>query len=120
MRPARSPTGSPTPAIEFDLGQFREVRRALAACDWVDVNGALMLHEDGASEAETRAYPSDGVVMPSARRMRSASARAHVAGYVLTYAAGQELCERWVRGDLERFARLLTEQVRVGELLKAS
>ena len=39
--------------------------------------------------------------------------------YVLTYAAGQELCKRWVGGDLQRFRRLLTEQVRVGDLLKA-
>jgi hypothetical protein len=30
------------------------------------------------------------------------------------------VCERWVGGDLQRFRRLLTEQVRVGELLAAS
>ena len=90
-------------------------------CDWVDVNGALMLHEDGASEAETRAYLERwGLVTPERsathliRFLREPTSRS----YILTYAAGQELCERWVRGDLERFARLLTEQVRVGELLE--
>jgi hypothetical protein len=107
--------------IEFDLGQFREVRRALAACEWVDVNGALMLYEDGASETETRAYLERwGLVTPersahAIRFLREPTSRS----YVLTYAAGQELCERWVGGDLGRFRRLLTEQVRVGELLKA-
>jgi hypothetical protein len=107
--------------IEFDLGQFREVRRALAACEWVDVNGALMLYEEGASETETRAYLERwGLVTPersahAIRFLREPTSRS----YVLTYAAGQELCERWVGGDLGRFRRLLTEQVRVGELLKA-
>ena len=37
--------------------------------------------------------------------------------YVLTYAAGRELCRSYVADRPERFQRLLTEQVRVGELL---
>jgi hypothetical protein len=105
--------------IEFDLEEFLEVRRALAACDWVEVNAALMLYEDGASEAETRAYLERWGLMTAERSahlirfLREPTSRS----YVLTYAAGQELCERWVGGDLGRFRRLLTEQVRVGELL---
>ena len=39
--------------------------------------------------------------------------------YTITYSAGRELCEAWVGGDPARFARLLTEQVRVAELLEA-
>jgi hypothetical protein len=39
--------------------------------------------------------------------------------YTITYSAGRELCEAWVGGDPARFARLLTEQVRVVELLEA-
>jgi hypothetical protein len=105
--------------IEFDLGEFLEVRRALAACDWVEVNAALELYEDGASEAKTRAYLERWGLMTAERSahlirfLREPTSRS----YVLTYAAGQELCERWVGGDLGRFRRLLTEQVRVGELL---
>ena len=38
--------------------------------------------------------------------------------YVLTYAAGRDLCRSYVDGDPARFPRLLTEQVRVGELLR--
>jgi hypothetical protein len=105
--------------IEFDLEEFLKVRRALAACDWVEVNAALVLYEDGASEAETRAYLERWGLMTAERSahlirfLREPTSRS----YVLTYAAGQELCERWVGGDLGRFRRLLTEQVRVGELL---
>ena len=36
--------------------------------------------------------------------------------YVLTYSAGRDLCRDYVAGDRKRFARLLTEEVRVGEL----
>jgi len=85
----------------------------------VEVNGALMLYEDGAGEAETRAYMERwGLMTPERsahiiRFLREPTSRS----YVLTYAAGRELCERWVGGDLGRFRRLLTEQVRVGDLL---
>ena len=39
--------------------------------------------------------------------------------YVMTYPAGHELCNAFVGGEPERFHRLLTEQVRVGELVAA-
>ncbi len=39
--------------------------------------------------------------------------------YVITYPAGGELCRSYVAGEPERFRRLLTEQVRVGDLLPA-
>jgi len=108
--------------LELDLGQLLEVRRALAACDWVDVNAALMFYEDGAGEAETREYLERwGLMTPersahAIRFLREPTSRS----YILTYSAGREVCERWVGGDLQRFRRLLTEQVRVGELLAAS
>jgi hypothetical protein len=40
--------------------------------------------------------------------------------YMITYAAGRELCRDYVAGEPERFRRLLTEQVRIGDLLAAS
>jgi hypothetical protein len=106
--------------LEFDLGRVRAIQRALEPCEWVDVNAALMLYEDGAAEAETRAYLERwGLMTPERsahviRFLREPTSRS----YILTYAAGRELCERWVGGDLQRFRRLLTEQVRVGELLE--
>ena len=105
--------------LEFDLGRVLAIQRALEPCEWVDVNAALMLYEDGAGEAETRAYLERwGLMTPERsahviRFLREPTSRS----YILTYAAGRELCERWVGGDLQRFRRLLTEQVRVGELL---
>lgn len=39
--------------------------------------------------------------------------------YVINYAAGRELCRSYVAGEPERFRRLLTEQVRVRDLLEA-
>ena len=39
--------------------------------------------------------------------------------YVITCPAGRELCRSYVAGDPKRFRRLLTEQVRVGDLLES-
>jgi hypothetical protein len=105
--------------LELDLGRVLAIRRALEPCEWVDVNAALMLYEDGASEEETRAYIERwGLTTPERsahviRFLREPTSRS----YVLTYAAGRELCGRWVGGDLGRFRRLLTEQLRVRDLL---
>ena len=105
--------------IEFDLAHALAVERALEPCVWADVNAALMLHEDGASEAETRAYLERW-------GLRNPKLAAHVIRflneptsrtYVLTYPAGRELCRAYVAGNPERFRRLLTAQVRVGDLL---
>jgi len=107
--------------IEFDIADLVEVRRAMAVCDWADVNAALMLYEDDASEPDVRAYLERwGLMAPersahAIRFMREPTSRS----YIVTYSAGRELCERWVGGDLTRFRRLLTEQVRIGELLAA-
>jgi hypothetical protein len=38
----------------------------------------------------------------------------------MTYPAGHELCGTYVSGDLDRFRRLLTRQVRVRDLLDAA
>jgi hypothetical protein len=39
--------------------------------------------------------------------------------YVINYWAGRELCHAWVGGDPARFVRLVTEHVRVRDLLAA-
>ncbi len=107
--------------IELDLVQALAVERAYQPCRWAEVNAALMLHDDGASEAETQAYLERWGLM-------DAKLSAHVLRflgeptsrtYIVTYAAGRELCDSYVGGEPERFRRLLTEQVRVGDLLEA-
>jgi hypothetical protein len=108
-----------TAGVELDLEHALAVRRALEPCVWAEVNAALLLHEHGADEAEVRAYVERwGLLSPELsahllRFLHEPTSRT----YVLTYPAGHELCEAYVAGEPERFRRLLTEQIRVGDLL---
>jgi hypothetical protein len=45
--------------------------------------------------------------------------RSRIRTYLINYPAGRELGRAYVAGEPERFRRLLTEQVRVGDLLEA-
>jgi hypothetical protein len=107
--------------IDFDLDRSLAVRRALEPCRWAEVNAALMLHEDGAGEAEVRAYLERwGLMTPQlAAHMIRFFNEPTSRTYVMTYPAGGELCGAYVAGDPDRFRRLLTEQVRVRDLLEA-
>jgi hypothetical protein len=80
-----------------------------------------MLHDAGTGEAEVQAYLERWGLM--ARELA-----AHVVrflteptsrSYIVTYPAGRKLCRSYVADAQERFHRLLTEQVRVGDLLEA-
>jgi hypothetical protein len=108
--------------IDLDLGHALAVDRALEPCRWAEVNAALMLHEDGAGETEAQAYLERWGLMSSRlaahliRFLGEPTSRT----YIVTYPAGRELCRSYVAGDPERFRRLLTEQVRVGDLHAAT
>ncbi len=108
--------------IELDLTHALAVERALEPCRSAEVNAALMLHDAGASEAEAQAYLERwALITPElaahlVRFMTDPTSRS----YILTYSAGRKLCRAYVAGDPERFRRLLTEQVRVGELLTST
>jgi hypothetical protein len=107
--------------IELDLAHAVAVRRTLLPCRWAEVNAALMLHEEGRSEAETQTYLERwGLMSPklAAHLIRFLTATTS-RSYILTYPAGRELCRSYVGDDLERFRSLLTEQVRVRDLLEA-
>jgi hypothetical protein len=102
-----------------DLAEaIAEARRALRR---VTLDGALMIHEDGASTEDAEAYIRRwALVSPeeaahSVRFVVDPTWRT----YAINYSAGRELCDAWVGGEPARFVRLLTEQVRVGELLGA-
>ena len=105
--------------IELDLAHALAVERALEPCQWAEVNAALMLHDAGASEAEAQAYLERwGLLNPELaahviRFLTEPTSRT----YIVTYPAGRELCRAYVAGEPERFRRLLTEQVRVRDLL---
>jgi len=95
-----------------------EARRPLGR---VGVDAALMMHEEGGSENDARAYIERwGLRTPtqsahSVRFITDPTWRA----YVITYSAGQDLCEAYVGDDPARFRTLLTEQVRVADLVAA-
>ena len=81
-----------------------------------------MLHDAGASEAEAQAYLERwGLMTPELaahliRFLNEPTSRT----YMITYPAGHELVSSYVAGEPERFRRLLTEQVRVRDLLEAA
>lgn len=105
--------------VEFDLAHALAVEQAAEACRWAEVNAALMRHEDGAGEDETRAYLERwGLMGPemSAHLIRFITEPTSRT-YVMNYPAGFDLCSSYVAGRPERLHRLLTEQVRVGDLL---
>lgn len=108
--------------IELDLAHAVAVQRAREPCTWAEVNAALMLHEDGRSDDEVQAYLEQwGLMSPDLaahviRFLREPTSRT----YILTYAAGRELCRAFVGDDAGRLRRLLTEQVRVGDLRAAT
>jgi hypothetical protein len=107
--------------IELDLAHALAVEQALQPCGWAGVNAALMLHDGGASKAETQAYLERwGLMTPELavhviRFLTEPTSRT----YIITYPAGRELCGSYVAGEPGRFRRLLTEQVRVRDLLTA-
>jgi hypothetical protein len=105
--------------VEFDLQHARAVEQALEPCEWAQLNAALMLHEEGASEAEAHAYLQRWALLTPqwADHMIRFFNEPTSRSYVITYPAGRELCRAYVAGDPGRFRRLLTKQVRVGELL---
>lgn len=107
--------------IDFDLAHALAVERSLEPCRWAEVNAALMLHDAGASEAETQAYLERWALLSPKlaahliRFLTEPTSRT----YLVNYSAGRELSRAYVAGDPERFRRLLTEQVRVCDLLEA-
>ena len=106
--------------IELDLAHARAVDRTHEPLQWAEVNAALMLHEGGATEAETQAYLERwGLMTPkfAAHLIRFFTAPTSRT-YIVTYPAGRELCHSYAAGEPERFRHLLTEQVRVRDLLE--
>ena len=78
-----------------------------------------MLYEDGASDTEAQEYLERwSLIGPELaahviRFLREPASRS----YILSYAAGRELCLAYVDGDPARFRCLLTDQIRVGDLV---
>jgi len=88
----------------------------------VGLDAALMVHEEGASVEDAQAYVERWSLVPpdqaqqTVRFVTDPTWRA----YTITYSAGRDLCRAYVRDDPTRFRTLLTEHVRVGDLLAAA
>jgi len=95
------------------------IRREIDRLRTVSLNAALMIFEDGMSHDDARAYVqhwtlnSPEQAAQSVRFVTDPTWRA----YTITYSAGRDLCEAYVGRDPAKLRRLLTEQVRVSELV---
>jgi hypothetical protein len=107
--------------VEFDLEEALAVERAREPFRWAQVNAVLMLYDGEASEEETQAYLERWEVIDAqlAAHMIRFFTEPTSRSYVVTYPAGRELCRTFVERHADGFRRLLTEQVRVGDLLAA-
>jgi hypothetical protein len=85
----------------------------------VGLDAALKIHDEGASVAEAEAYVEQwGLVTPEqARHSVSFVVDPTWRAYVINYSAGRDLCRAYIGGEPARFRTLLTEHVRIGELL---
>ena len=107
--------------LEDDLGLALEVDRARRPTRGLGLDAALILHEHGGTVAEAQAHVERwGLRTPeqAAQTVRFVTDPTWRA-YVVTYSAGQELCGAFVGDDPGRFRTLLTEQVRVADLIAA-
>ena len=105
--------------VDLDLEQARAIARAREALEGVFVNAALLLYEAGEDPDEVRRYVERWALATperaghAVRFIQDPTSRS----YVLTYSAGHALCRAYVAREAGGLRRLLTEQVRVGELV---
>ena len=107
--------------IVLDPDLTERIAKVLDKLATTSVDVALLIHEDGVSPDEAKRYLERW-------RLATPEQAAHSVGFVtdptwraytINYTAGEELCRAFVGGAPDRFHRLLTEHVRVGDLLAA-
>jgi hypothetical protein len=107
--------------IDYDFAAERAMRATRTPLRRLGLDVALMIHENGASPEEAQAHYRRwglGTEQQAAHSIRFVTDPTWRA-YVINYSAGGELCRSWVGGDPARFARLLTEHMRVSDLLRS-
>jgi hypothetical protein len=105
--------------IAYDPDLHWRFREADAPLHLVIANAAILLHVDGVSTDEARAYLQRWELSTEERAQQHVEFVLDRWGrtYIRTYTDGHELCRKWVNGDLRRFKRLLTEQLTPAELM---
>ena len=98
--------------IDYDADVGAKVFEARRLVRTVSSNVALLLYERGASVDEARGYARRWSLQPEDRveKMLAFVRDRAFPGYVHCYPEGHRLCAGFVRGDPERFKRLLVEQ----------
>jgi hypothetical protein len=108
--------------FEQDLELSERISHALEPLRGVGVDAALQIHDGGVSTDDAQAFIEQWNLVPpeqaahSVRFITDPTWRA----YVITYSAGRQLCRAYVNGDPARFRTLLTEHVRIGDLLAST
>jgi hypothetical protein len=105
--------------LDTDLELAHKVEAARALLRRIGLDAALLIHEEGASAEVAQAHVERWALrLPeqSAQTVRFVTDPTWRA-YAITYSAGGDLCGAYVDGDRSRFVRLLTEQVRVADLV---
>jgi hypothetical protein len=102
-----------------DPALAERITRAVEPLRGVGVDTALMIHEEGASVEEAEAYTEKWSLVTPEQAKHSVSFVTDPTwrAYVITYSAGRDLCRAYIDGDSARLRTLLTEQVRIGDLL---
>lgn len=106
----------------YDRERATAIRDAIDALRPASIGAALLMYEDGGLVTDAEAYVrkwqlrTPEQAAQSVRFLTDPTWRT----YPITYAAGRELCQAYVRGDPARFRTLLTEHVRVRDLLAAA
>src|SRR5262249_27931341 len=105
-----------------DPALAERIARAGEGLRTVGLDAALMIHEDGASQEEAQSYVERWSLVPPEQAKQSVRFVVDPTwrAYVITYSAGRDLCRAYVAGDPARFRTLLTEHVRIGDLLAAA
>lgn len=104
--------------IAYDADTERRIRAASKRLDHAIANAAILLHVDGASTDEARAYLQRWELTSEKRAQQGVDFVMDRWGraYIRTYMDGYDLCRDWVGGDRARFKRLLTEQLTPADL----
>ena len=105
--------------VDLDLVHHRAIERAAEPLGRVQLDAALMLHDEGLPEVEVHAYIQERGLVGAVAATDAIRFLQHPASrsYAVCYPAGLERCRAYVAGDISRFRRLLTEEVRVRDLV---
>lgn len=104
--------------VPYEPATAWQVRQAGNVLAGVVANAAILLHADGASTDEAKAYLQRWELASEERAEQHVRFVMDTWGrtYIRTYTDGYDLCRNWVRGDPQRFKRLLTEQLTPADL----